>query len=413
MANMAIDGRDGLGDGIPEGEWWLSVAVRLLKLGDLDGCKRFADRAMEADPLLDGIDQVIAVADVLLAGRSRIDNHVDWYGVLQLPHPSPTGPDDPATVQRQYRRLALLLHPDRTSVFGADTAYRLVSDAYSVLSDPGKKSVYDAELHVAGATATTDAIPSSEPINPIPSASPATTVSSFWTACLSCCHVHEYSREYVNRSLRCPICRRAFQAAELSAPPLVIPGTDMYHCSWGFFPLGYPGEPDLFAGGAPDVNTGWKPSFPTLPDSEKEKPVTTSKKTAAKKKVGRPRKYPAPVPAVKKKVGRPRKYPLESGNGEKVSESVEITALARVPVPDSGAVPTNTGVVIDNNEEAKIIGSESEAHKLDDYFISFRDVNASEDILGNLQNIPFLGDEEILQQNLPFLGDEEIHQQKP
>ncbi|WOL02779.1 hypothetical protein Cni_G11498 [Canna indica] len=300
MANMAIDGRDGLGNayGIPEGEWWLSVAVRLLKLGDLDGCKRFADRAMEADPLLDGIDQVIAVADVLLAGRRRIDNHVDWYGVLQLPTPSPTDPSDPAALKRLYRRLALLLHPYRTSVFGADTAYRLVSDAYSVLSDPGKKSVYDAELHIAGATATTDAVPSSEPINPIPSASPATTVSSFWTACLSCCHVHEYFREYVNRSLRCPNCR------------------------------------------------------------------------------------------LKKKVGRPRKYLLGSGSRRKANESVEIAAPALVPMPNSRAVPTNTGVVIDNNEEVKI-GFESEAHELDDYFISFSDVNASEDILGNLHNLHF------------------------
>ncbi|WOL02778.1 hypothetical protein Cni_G11497 [Canna indica] len=305
LANIGIGGRDGLGDGIAEGKWWLSVAVRLLKVGDLHGCKRFAERAMEADPLLDGIDQVIAVADVLLEGRRRINNH---------------DPSDPAAVKRQYRRLALLVNPDRTSLSGADTAYRLVSDAYAVLSDPVKKSVFDAEMHVdnsiAGATATTDAIPSSEPINPIPSASPVTTVSSFWTACLSCCHVHEYSREYVNRSLRCPNCRRAFQAAELSAPPPVVPGTDMYHCSWGFFPLGYPGEPDFFA---PDVNTGWKPFFPTLPDSAKEKPVTTSKKTAAMKIVG-----------------RPRKYPLDSGSRRKANE---ITPPALVPVPNSGTRP--------------------------------------------------------------------------
>ncbi|WOL01497.1 hypothetical protein Cni_G10213 [Canna indica] len=273
---------------------------------------------MEDDPLLDDIDQTIAIADVLLEDRRRINNHVDC---------------DPAAVKRQYRRLALLANPDRTSVFGADNAYRLVSNAYAVLSDPAKKSIYDAEMHVANSTAgtiaTADAISSLKPF--YPSSSPVTTGDSRGTACPSCCHVHEVSREYVNRALRCPNCRRAFQAAELSALPPVVPGTDMYYCSWGFFPLGYLGEPNLFASGAPDV----------------KKPVTTSKKTVVKKKVGCPRNS---------------------------SASAQLWG---------NAYNCTGGVVIVKNEEAKI-GSESEVHKVDDYFISFRDVNAAEDILDNL-----------------------------
>ncbi|WOL02776.1 hypothetical protein Cni_G11495 [Canna indica] len=412
---MDIGGRDGVGDGVAEGERWLAIAVRLLEVRDLIGCKRFAERAMEADPLLDGVDQVIAISDVLLAGRRRINNHVDWYGVLQLPPPSPTDPGDPAAIKRQYRRLALLVNPDRTSVSGADSAYRLVSDAYAVLSDPTKKSLFDAELHIAnstaGATATAAPISSSKPFH-----HSATTGNSFWTVCPSCCHVHQYSREYVNRALRCPNCCRAFQAAELPAPPPVVPGTDMYYCSWGFFPLGFPGASNLFASSAPDLNTEWKPLFSTFPDSAKEKPFQPSnhqqnhhsnaQNNANKGNVMEPQSAGPATRSKKmavKKVGRPRKYPLGSGNRGKVNESVEITAPAPVPVPavapeawaNSGAMPTSTGGVdININQEAKI-GSESEVH-VDDYNINFHiDVNATDEILDNLQNLPFLRDEEL------------------
>lgn len=63
---------------------------------------------------------------------------------------------------------------------------------------------------------------------------------AFWTACPHCCYVHSFPRLYLGRRLRCPTpaCRRAFPAAELPAAPPVVPGADMYFCTWAFFPLG-------------------------------------------------------------------------------------------------------------------------------------------------------------------------------
>jgi hypothetical protein len=79
---------------------------------------------------------------------------------------------------------------------------------------------------------------------------------AFWTACSHCCYVHSYPRPYLGRRLRCPTpaCRHAFPATELAATPPVVPGTDMYFCTWAFFPLG-----------PPVVADGWKPFTPFHP----------------------------------------------------------------------------------------------------------------------------------------------------
>ncbi|KAF0928440.1 hypothetical protein E2562_003252 [Oryza meyeriana var. granulata] len=66
----------------------------------------------------------------------------------------------------------------------------------------------------------------------------ASAAAAFWTACPHCCYVHSYPRPYVGRRLRCPTaaCRRAFSADELPSAPPVVPGADMYFCTWAFFP---------------------------------------------------------------------------------------------------------------------------------------------------------------------------------
>ncbi|PAN12838.1 hypothetical protein PAHAL_2G294200 [Panicum hallii] len=66
--------------------------------------------------------------------------------------------------------------------------------------------------------------------------------STFWTVC-ACCHIHQYDRQYETRKLLCPSCRQTFVAEAMADPPPIVPGTDMYYCTWGFFPVGFPGCP--------------------------------------------------------------------------------------------------------------------------------------------------------------------------
>eukprot|EP00268_Persea_americana_P035375 TRINITY_DN34931_c0_g1_i1.p1 TRINITY_DN34931_c0_g1~~TRINITY_DN34931_c0_g1_i1.p1 ORF type:complete len:447 (+),score=81.17 TRINITY_DN34931_c0_g1_i1:963-2303(+) len=248
-----------------EAERSLSMAEKLLLARDLVGSRNFAHRARQHDPNLDGIDQVLAVADVLLAAEKRANSHMDWYAILQLnPHSH-----DLDSMKKQYHRLARVLHPDRNRRFGADGAFKLVVDAWAVLSDPARRSLYDKELNIA-----LDLNKSMPPPN---NSKPSTTIhsggdnpdSTIWTACPYCCNLYEYAKDYENCRLRCQNCKRGFQAAAIQSLPPIVPGMDAYYCSWGFFPLGVWGPNSQVGVDGSDGKSGenigfssWKPFLP-------------------------------------------------------------------------------------------------------------------------------------------------------
>ena len=69
----------------------------------------------------------------------------DYYEVLQVsPHA------DLETIQRVYRMLAQRFHPDNTET-GKASEFRLVLQAYRVLSDPEKRVAYDVKHKAATA----------------------------------------------------------------------------------------------------------------------------------------------------------------------------------------------------------------------------------------------------------------------
>jgi hypothetical protein len=65
----------------------------------------------------------------------------DYYELLQI---SPNA--DPDMIHRVYRLLAQRYHPDNTET-GDEGAFRAITDAYKVLSDPEKRAGYDVNLH--------------------------------------------------------------------------------------------------------------------------------------------------------------------------------------------------------------------------------------------------------------------------
>ncbi|XP_040383919.1 uncharacterized protein LOC121055488 [Oryza brachyantha] len=109
------------------------------------------------------------------------------------------------------------------------------------------------------------------------------SAAAFWTACPHCCYVHSYPRPYVGRRLRCPTaaCRRAFSADELPSAPPIVPGADMYFCTWAFFPLG----PAAAGGWAPFTPFNPAPAAPT-PFPSPAAPATATPSTAAPARPG-------------------------------------------------------------------------------------------------------------------------------
>lgn len=62
----------------------------------------------------------------------------DYYAVLGVDRDS--GDD---VIKKAYRKLALKLHPDKCSEPGAEEAFKKLSEAFSTLSDPQKRRIFD------------------------------------------------------------------------------------------------------------------------------------------------------------------------------------------------------------------------------------------------------------------------------
>jgi curved DNA-binding protein CbpA len=65
------------------------------------------------------------------------DRTIDYYEVLQV-----SSNAEPETIHRVYRFLAQRLHPDNRET-GSENRFRVVQEAYAVLSDPEKRAQYD------------------------------------------------------------------------------------------------------------------------------------------------------------------------------------------------------------------------------------------------------------------------------
>jgi len=64
-----------------------------------------------------------------------------YYEILGLEAVKTTCSD--SDIKKAYRKLSLLTHPDKNGYDGADDAFKLISKAFQVLSDPDKKKKFD------------------------------------------------------------------------------------------------------------------------------------------------------------------------------------------------------------------------------------------------------------------------------
>ncbi|WOG97045.1 hypothetical protein DCAR_0416384 [Daucus carota subsp. sativus] len=214
------------------------IAEKKLEDRDFAGAKKFALKAQNLYPPLEGLSQLLTVLDVYIAAENKIRGEMDCYGVLGVPCSS-----DDETIKKQYRKLALILHPDKNKTIGADGAFKLLSEAWGLLSDKAKRLAYNQrrslngfQQRVPSQSGRPSAVPSGNGFHNVTSRAPHLKPKShkktasppvfrtdtFWTICNQCKMHYEYLKVYLNNTLLCPNCHQAFLAAEI-APPDNLP----------------------------------------------------------------------------------------------------------------------------------------------------------------------------------------------
>jgi curved DNA-binding protein CbpA len=63
----------------------------------------------------------------------------DYYAILGVPRDATQ-----EQIKEAYRRLVKIYHPDRNPFPEAEEMFKLINEAYHVLSDPAKKAEYNA-----------------------------------------------------------------------------------------------------------------------------------------------------------------------------------------------------------------------------------------------------------------------------
>ncbi|XP_064954157.1 uncharacterized protein LOC135615655 [Musa acuminata AAA Group] len=218
------------------------IAERKFNSKDVKGAKKFALKAQNLYPSLEGISQMIATLDVHLAAEKKINGESDWYAILSV-----NALADEEALKKHYRKLALQLHPDKNKSVGAEGAFKLISEAWSVLSDKNRKTAYDQNRNVNGfqnkasqphmdhsahnsangfhsfSNTTTSNKRARKSNNSsgksvVPPQTHTVNLNTFWTSCKQCRMQYEYLRIYLNHNLLCPNCHQAFLAVEIGIP---------------------------------------------------------------------------------------------------------------------------------------------------------------------------------------------------
>ncbi|KHN23982.1 uncharacterized protein LOC114409951 [Glycine soja] len=192
------------------------LAEKMLLQREFGGARILAKKALELYPNLDGLPQFLATIEVYISSEDRVNGELDWYRILGV---QPLA--DEETIRRQYRKLALTLHPDKNRSVGADGAFSLISQAWSLLSDKAKRITYDQKCNLwrNGNPGGKPSMPASQNGSHSNIFNPVLLKPTFWTFCSFCKTNFEYHNVYVNSNLVCTCCHKPFLASETLPPP--------------------------------------------------------------------------------------------------------------------------------------------------------------------------------------------------
>ena len=175
----------------------------------LKSALKYAERALHLAPNLDGLSEMVTSFKILRVAPTTTGATPDWYKILQV---EPFAHIN--TIKKQYKKLALLLHPDKNPYAGSEEAFKLVGEAFRFLSDKIRRKEYDMKLRIRMQD---------------DNVADLAAVDTFWTACSTCRLLHKFERKYLGHILVCPSCKKSFKAVEVETDDGV--GDDNDECA--------------------------------------------------------------------------------------------------------------------------------------------------------------------------------------
>ncbi|KAL8519456.1 hypothetical protein ACS0TY_010406 [Phlomoides rotata] len=118
-----------------------SIAVGMMEQKDYIGAKLSAMRAKSLFEKLDGISELLTILELYVHAEQKKYGEVNWYDVLGVDRSA-----DDEIIRPRYKHLALLVHPDKNKYTSADDAFKLITEAKSVLLDPIKRLEYNKKM---------------------------------------------------------------------------------------------------------------------------------------------------------------------------------------------------------------------------------------------------------------------------
>ncbi|XP_013586360.1 PREDICTED: J protein JJJ2 isoform X1 [Brassica oleracea var. oleracea] len=202
-----------------------ALAEALMQKSNFTAARKLAIKAHSMDSTLENISHMTMVCEVHCAATEKTfgNNEMDWYGILQVD----VNADD-AIIKKQYRKLALLLHPDKNKLPGAESAFKLIGEAQRMLLDKEKRMLHDVKRRTRPAAPVPPYRPQQASVNTRnvfngvrPQGQPPHGFAprpTFWTSCPFCGSRYEYGREHIKREVACLSCKKLFTAFEVSFP---------------------------------------------------------------------------------------------------------------------------------------------------------------------------------------------------
>ncbi|KAA8542072.1 hypothetical protein F0562_023224 [Nyssa sinensis] len=136
-----------------DAERCIGCAEEEFKSNRIEEAFKLANMAKQLNPDCDSIDNIVAVYAVhAAASKKTINGEVDWYAVLGIADRVRV---DTEEIKKSYRRLALMVHPDKNSSAAAESAFKLVGEAWSVLSQASTREPYDLRTRTRSSSSST------------------------------------------------------------------------------------------------------------------------------------------------------------------------------------------------------------------------------------------------------------------